>query len=77
VYKVNADTGKVIAKLFLSAGLMAALVQFAKPDMRQWYDWGLLDSSLCLFGLIGLAAISYFMALLVFGLRPRHFKISD
>jgi len=77
VYKVNSDTGIVITKLFLSAGLMAGLVQYAKPDMQQWYAWGLLDSSLCLFGLIGLAAISYFMALLVFGLRPRHFKITD
>jgi len=77
VYKVNADTGIVITKLFLSAALMAGLVQYVKPDMQQWYDWGLLDSSLCLFGLIGLAAISYFMALLVFGLRPRHFKITD
>ena len=77
VYKVKADTGIVITKLFLSAGVMAGLVQYVKPDMQQWYDWGLLDSSLCLLGLIGLAAISYFMALLMLGLRPRHFKITD
>lgn len=77
VYKINADTGKVIAKLFLSAGFMAGLIQYANPDMTQWYAWGLLDSGLCLLGLIGLAAISYFMALLVLGLRPRHFKITD
>lgn len=77
VYKVNADTGKVIAKLFLSAGFMAGLIQYANPDMQQWYAWGLLDSSLCLLGLIGLAVISYFMALLLLGLRPRHFKIID
>ncbi|WP_017221911.1 murein biosynthesis integral membrane protein MurJ [Moritella dasanensis] len=77
VYKINADTGKVIAKLFLSAGFMAGLIQYANPDMQQWYAWGLLDSSLCLLGLIGLAVISYFMALLLLGLRPRHFKIID
>ncbi|MFT7682915.1 MAG: putative peptidoglycan lipid II flippase [Moritella dasanensis] len=77
VYKINADTGKVIAKLFLSAGVMAGLIQYANPDMQQWYAWGLLDSSLCLLGLIGLAVISYFMALLLLGLRPRHFKIID
>jgi len=77
VYQVNADTGKVIAKLFLSAGLMAGLVEYVKPDMQQWYVWGLFDSSVWLLGLIGLAAISYFMALLVLGLRPRHFKIID
>jgi len=77
VYKINRDTGIVVVKLFASAGLMAALVQYAKPDMQQWYEWGLLDSSLCLLGLIGLAVISYFMALLVFGLRLQHFKITD
>ncbi len=77
VYKVNGDTGKVIAKLFLSAGLMASLIYTVNPDIEQWYAWGLLDSGLCLLGLIGLAAISYFMALLVLGLRPRHFKITD
>lgn len=77
VYQVNADTGKVIAKLFLAAGFMAGLVEYVKPDMQQWYAWGLFDSSLWLLGLIGLAAISYFMALLVLGLRPRHFKIID
>lgn len=77
VYKINADTGKVIAKLFLSAGFMAGLIQYANPDMAQWYAWGLSDSGLCLLGLIGLAAISYFIALLVLGLRPRHFKITD
>ncbi|MFT5806810.1 MAG: putative peptidoglycan lipid II flippase [Moritella dasanensis] len=77
VYKINADTGKVVAKLFLSAGIMAGLIQYANPDMQQWYAWGLLDSSLCLLGLIGLAVISYFMALLLLGLRPRHFKIID
>ncbi|MDX2320252.1 MAG: murein biosynthesis integral membrane protein MurJ [Moritella sp.] len=77
VYKINADTGKVVAKLFLSAGLMTGLVQYAKPEMQQWYAWDLLDSSLYLLGLIGLAAISYIIALLVLGLRPRHFKIND
>ncbi|QUM90877.1 murein biosynthesis integral membrane protein MurJ [Moritella sp. 36] len=77
VYKINRDTGIVVVKLFVSAGLMAGLVQYAKPDMSQWYEWSLLDSSLCLLGLLGLAVISYSMALLVFGLRPRHFKITD
>lgn len=77
VYKVNADTAKVIIKLFLSAGSMAGLIYAVTPDIEQWYAWGLLDSGLCLLGLIGLAAISYFMALLVLGLRPRHFKITD
>ena len=77
VYKINRDTGIVVVKLFVSAGLMAGLVQYAKPDMSQWYEWGLLDSSLCLLGLLGLAVISYFIALLVFGLRLRHFKITD
>ena len=74
VYKVEKTTLTVIVRLLVSALAMAGLVAYVNPAMSQWLAWGLFDSALCLFGLIFLAAVSYFTCLLVLGLRPRHFK---
>lgn len=74
VYKVEKSTLGVIVRLLVSALAMAGLVAYVNPAMSQWLTWGLFDSALCLFGLIFLAAISYFICLFILGLRPRHFK---
>ena len=76
VYQLPRDTVIVVIKLSVAGMTMAALVQYAKPAMSQWLAWGLLDSSLCLLALIGLAALSYFIILACLGVRVRHFKVA-
>lgn len=77
IYCVESATISVILRLLLSALVMAGVVFYVNPAMPQWLAWDLLDSALCLFGLIGLAVVSYFACLLLLGIRPRHFKISE
>jgi len=74
VYKIKKDTFSIIVRLLVSALAMASIIIYANPAMSQWLEWGLLDSALCLFGLIFLAVTSYFSCLFITGLRPRHFK---
>jgi len=76
IYQVRKGTGLVVLRLLLAGLAMGAALYFASPQAPTWYGWSALERALNLFGLISLGAASYFLVLLLLGLRPGQFRQS-
>lgn len=74
IYQPSRQTWLFSAKVALASAGMAALLWWLSPSLTVWAEWGLLNSSLHLFGYIGAGALCYGILLLVSGVRIKHFK---
>ena len=58
-------------RLLLANGAMGLLLWWGRGTTVQWFEWGLSERALHLGGLILIAALVYFLLLLLLGVRPR------
>ncbi len=74
VFSLSRTSLGLIARMALAGAAMAALLLWLCPEQAQWLSWSLLERISHLFGLIGLGAVTYLLALGLLGIRPRHLK---
>jgi putative peptidoglycan lipid II flippase len=76
IYEVQKGTGLTVLRVLLAGICMGAVLYFVNPVAPTWYGWSAPERALSLFGLISLGAITYFVMLLLLGLRPAQFRQS-
>lgn len=74
VYRVSKATCVFFAKAVVSTVLMVLVLYYLLPSQAVWLDWSLFERAKALFGLIAIGAVSYFVSLLVLGIRPWSLK---
>lgn len=72
IYRFSTQSAVFFAKVFIAALVMGGLVWYYNPDLEQWYMMSFNQRLYWLVGLVGLAALSYFALLLLFGIRKHH-----
>jgi len=75
VYQLSLKTLMVILRLIVSATFMAVVVFNLSPSFETWLTLSFLDQIQQLFICISLGALSYFIAIMVLGIRLHHFHI--
>ncbi|VEI47905.1 virulence factor-like MviN [Actinobacillus equuli] len=73
-YRITGKTALFVLKVAISACLMGALVAYFSPSLEGWYAMTTWVKVYWLAWLIVLAAIVYFSALFVLGIRKRDFR---
>jgi putative peptidoglycan lipid II flippase len=73
VYHADVGWGRLVFKVTLAAALMSAMLFATTPLLSQWSDWPAARRGMSLCGLIVLGVVTYAAALLLMGVRPRHF----
>ena len=74
VYKPLQGMLATVLRITSSAFLMAGVLFYWMPAVDQWLMWGWWQRSLSILPLCLVGAGTYFIALLVVGARPRHFR---
>ena len=74
VYIVTRKTVFFIVRLMIAGTLMLAALDWALADMSVWLTWSLTQRAMTLVGLIGLGALVYLAAVLLFGIRLKDLK---
>ena len=74
IYSISSRSLKFILKIALSGTLMAWCIRFLSPDNAEWFAMDTLTSIMYLAALITGGAAIYFIAGLIFGIRPRELK---
>ncbi|MGL5680154.1 MAG: murein biosynthesis integral membrane protein MurJ [Plesiomonas shigelloides] len=74
VYRIQRNSAIFIGKVALAGLAMAAAVSYCMPALSLWQAQHNGMRMLWLAVLIGLAAVVYFAALLLLGVRPRHLR---
>jgi putative peptidoglycan lipid II flippase len=69
-----AGWGVLLAKITLAVTVMAGLLITITPGLSQWSEWSVLSRAINLAGIIGLAAVVYFVMLVLTGIRPAQLK---
>lgn len=77
VLKVQDGHTLILPRILIAGLLMGALLYYLTPAAASWHGWAAAERALNLSGLIIAGAATYFLALVVLGLRPRHFRQSD
>jgi putative peptidoglycan lipid II flippase len=76
VYQLSPATLWFIARLIISAGVMALVVYQLSPEFSQWLGFGFSEQVFTLLLCISAGAISYFACLFLFGIRMRDLKVA-
>jgi len=76
VYQLSAKTLFFVFRLMLAAGLMACVVYYLSPAFDIWLEMSFMQQVIQLLVCISAGAISYFIAILIFGIRLTEFKVS-
>lgn len=74
VYRVSKLSMGVVARIIASSLAMGALLHYLLPAQPQWFAMDWLQSATTLGLAIGGAILSYFVLLLLLGVRPKHLK---
>ncbi|GAL19631.1 proposed peptidoglycan lipid II flippase MurJ [Vibrio maritimus] len=74
VYRITKKTIGFVVRLVVAVAAMVAVLQWQLQDMQQWLSWGLSERILTLTVLIGLGGVTYLVALLILGIRPKDVK---
>lgn len=74
VYRISRATFVFFAKAVVSTVLMVLVLYYLLPSQAVWLNWSLFERGKALFGLIAIGAVSYFISLLVLGIRPWSLK---
>ncbi len=76
VYKIQKESISVYLRIIFSGILMAVALALFTPTLQEWAQFSLFKSALTLLLLIAGAVITYFIMLLLSGIRVHHFKVS-
>ena len=74
VYAPMAGMVAALLRLMAAAAVMAAVLWQLRPESSLWIDWLWWQRVLNIVYLCAVGAVSYFVALVVFGARPRDFR---
>ncbi|BCV37476.1 putative lipid II flippase MurJ [Shewanella chilikensis] len=74
VYRVSKQTIIFFIKVLLATAAMVCLLIYFSPEQAQWLEWSFVERFAHLFSLILGGALGYFMALVLFGIRPWRLK---
>ncbi|GLP97150.1 murein biosynthesis integral membrane protein MurJ [Paraferrimonas sedimenticola] len=74
VYAMSKANLVFLAKLALATAAMIAVVISLNPSIAQWAEMALSERVFTLFGIIGVAAVSYLFGLLLLGVRRNQLK---
>ncbi|TCP91266.1 putative peptidoglycan lipid II flippase [Cricetibacter osteomyelitidis] len=72
VYHFSKKSAVFFAKVLVASAVMGGLVWYFSPALDQWYAMAFFHRVYWLAGLIGLAAVSYFVSLIILGMRKHH-----
>ncbi|MDG2951962.1 murein biosynthesis integral membrane protein MurJ [Exercitatus varius] len=75
VYRFSRQSAVFFLKVLLAAGLMGALIWHFSPNLEEWHAMKFLTRVHWLAWLLGLAAVSYAVGLLLFGVRKHHLLV--
>ncbi|XQW85999.1 murein biosynthesis integral membrane protein MurJ [Thalassotalea piscium] len=75
VYQVSRETLIFIFKIILSAGLMALIVFWLSPPFDAWIEMTVLDQLFRLIYCIVAGMVSYFVGIVLLGVRLNDFKV--
>jgi putative peptidoglycan lipid II flippase len=74
IYRVSAETLRFIAKIAVATAVMAMSIYCFGPAELQWIDWHTGERLVALSALIAAGALSYFVVLLLLGVKPWKLK---
>lgn len=74
VYRITKKTIGFVVRLVIAVAAMVAVLLWQLQDMQQWLSWGLSERIVSLTVLIGLGGVTYLVALLILGIRPKDVK---
>ncbi|MGR5284610.1 murein biosynthesis integral membrane protein MurJ [Vibrio maritimus] len=74
VYRITKKTVGFVVRLVIAVAAMVAVLLWQLQDMQQWLSWGLSERIVSLTVLIGLGGVTYLVALLILGIRPKDVK---
>ncbi|PKH57544.1 murein biosynthesis integral membrane protein MurJ [Shewanella sp. Choline-02u-19] len=74
VYRLSTSTIMFSVKTLVAALIMLAVIYYLQPSIAAWLDFSLSERGIELAKLIVIAAISYFICLVCFGIRPWKMK---
>ena len=77
VYHLSNSTKVFIGKLILSAGVMAVVVYQLSPDFTVWLSMNFFKQVSQLALCIGAGCLSYFLTIILFGVRLNDFKVKS
>lgn len=74
VYRVSNHTLSLVLRIVLASVAMAATLLYLTPPIADWLSRSLADKALLLGGLIGVGGLTFFVVLLILGVRPRDYR---
>ncbi|WP_413283802.1 murein biosynthesis integral membrane protein MurJ [Vibrio sp. MA40-2] len=72
VYRCSKQTILFVCRLFISGAVMVYVLSWQLPVMSVWLEWELFERVKMLTLLIFSGALSYLLAAVILGVRPRH-----
>lgn len=76
VYTLTPDAWSFIARVFVSASVMACVVYYISPDFDVWLEMSTSQQFIKLITCIGLGVVSYFITIVLLGIRLHDFKVT-
>ena len=76
VYQLQPGWTRLLRQISLAGGMLTLTLLMATPELASWNQWDITVRVSVLTGLIVLGGVVYVGALVVQGIRPRHFMIS-
>ncbi|GHE79850.1 murein biosynthesis integral membrane protein MurJ [Thalassotalea profundi] len=76
IFQLSKKTKVFIVKIVLAAGLMAAIVYWLSPEFNVWLQLTVLEQLIKLFYCILAGVVSYFIGLILLGVRFQDFKVT-
>lgn len=73
VYQARAGWMLYLLRIFSAAVVMALVLWFGVPDLPEWLQWSGLQRTMNLLIWVVIGGVAYGLALLLFGMRPKHF----
>jgi putative peptidoglycan lipid II flippase len=74
VYRITKKTIGFVVRLVIAVAAMVVVLRWQLQDMQQWLSWGLSERIVSLTVLVGLGGLTYLVALLILGIRPKDVK---
>lgn len=75
VYRFSRQSAVFLLKVLLAAGLMGSLIWHFSPSLDEWHAMKFLTRVHWLAWLVGLAAVSYVVGLVLLGVRKHHLLV--
>ena len=75
VFRLSRSTLIFMLKIILSAGVMAFVVNYLSPSLDLWLDMAFFEQVLTLIQCITFGMLSYFISIVILGIRMQDFKI--